>query len=398
MLCSRLPSNFAGWRPQVLVYLAGSGGAYAPPHRDALFFRLCGISHQIGLPLSHPAMQHNLLQQHRRVPPANLAIPLSNPRPPASSATSPCSATRASTRLAVGTSTSPPPRSPAPASLSHPQALVPSSPSVSAPRFRPRIGAATTGAPYSPASPTATPNYALALCGAAEEAEASAFVAAGLERSVLPSRPLSSISAANSPPPRDRRCLRPIHPLSRHDSGPMHLAAAVQTPCIAIFSARNLPRMWFPYGDPAPRPLPPPPACAGCGLETCLFEQRRCLTAISVAEVLAQVEQGPLPSPRPLQLARCSHASPLSLRRCDDRNALGTMFSRISNHPMLPELASILNLLEGGFAPLQILVLGDLMLDRYILGEVDRISPRRPSPSSATPSATSVPVAPPTLP
>jgi heptosyltransferase-3 len=34
-----------------------------------------------------------------------------------------------------------------------------------------------------------------------------------------------------------------------HDSGPMHLAALVQTPCWAIFSARAKPGVWFPHGD-----------------------------------------------------------------------------------------------------------------------------------------------------
>jgi D-beta-D-heptose 7-phosphate kinase/D-beta-D-heptose 1-phosphate adenosyltransferase len=47
---------------------------------------------------------------------------------------------------------------------------------------------------------------------------------------------------------------------------------------------------------------------------------------------------------------------------------------------MLPELSSILDLLEGGFGRLKILVVGDLMLDRYIFGEVDRISPEAPVP------------------
>jgi len=47
---------------------------------------------------------------------------------------------------------------------------------------------------------------------------------------------------------------------------------------------------------------------------------------------------------------------------------------------MLPELHSILNLLEGGFAKLRILVVGDIMLDRYIHGEVERISPEAPVP------------------
>ena len=47
---------------------------------------------------------------------------------------------------------------------------------------------------------------------------------------------------------------------------------------------------------------------------------------------------------------------------------------------MLPELHPILNLLEGGFSQLKILVVGDIMLDRYIHGEVDRISPEAPVP------------------
>jgi D-beta-D-heptose 7-phosphate kinase/D-beta-D-heptose 1-phosphate adenosyltransferase len=47
---------------------------------------------------------------------------------------------------------------------------------------------------------------------------------------------------------------------------------------------------------------------------------------------------------------------------------------------MLPELHAILNLLEGGFGQLRVLVVGDLMLDRYILGDVDRVSPEAPVP------------------
>jgi len=34
-----------------------------------------------------------------------------------------------------------------------------------------------------------------------------------------------------------------------HDSGPMHLAALVKTPCVAVFSARSKPGVWFPKGD-----------------------------------------------------------------------------------------------------------------------------------------------------
>jgi len=47
---------------------------------------------------------------------------------------------------------------------------------------------------------------------------------------------------------------------------------------------------------------------------------------------------------------------------------------------MLSEIHTVLGLLEGGFGELKVLVVGDLMLDRYILGEVDRISPEAPVP------------------
>lgn len=47
---------------------------------------------------------------------------------------------------------------------------------------------------------------------------------------------------------------------------------------------------------------------------------------------------------------------------------------------MLPEIHKVLGLLEGGFHQLKVLTVGDLMLDRYILGEVDRISPEAPVP------------------
>jgi len=46
----------------------------------------------------------------------------------------------------------------------------------------------------------------------------------------------------------------------------------------------------------------------------------------------------------------------------------------------MPQIHTVLELLEGGFGNLKVLVVGDLMLDRYILGEVDRISPEAPVP------------------
>ncbi len=46
----------------------------------------------------------------------------------------------------------------------------------------------------------------------------------------------------------------------------------------------------------------------------------------------------------------------------------------------LPDVRTVLSLLAGGFSRLRVLVIGDLMLDRYIVGEVDRISPEAPVP------------------
>ena len=75
-----------------------------------------------------------------------------------------------------------------------------------------------------------------------------------------------------------------------HDSGPMHLAAAVATPCVAIFSARNPPGQWFPLGaghEVLYRRVP----CHGCGLEDCVVERKRCLREISVDDVVSAVSR-----------------------------------------------------------------------------------------------------------
>ena len=47
---------------------------------------------------------------------------------------------------------------------------------------------------------------------------------------------------------------------------------------------------------------------------------------------------------------------------------------------MISELHSVLKLLDGGFRQVRVLVVGDLMLDRYVEGEVERISPEAPVP------------------
>jgi ADP-heptose:LPS heptosyltransferase len=69
-----------------------------------------------------------------------------------------------------------------------------------------------------------------------------------------------------------------------HDSGPMHLAACVGVPVVAVFSARNLPQQWFPRGQNNSI-LYRRTDCAGCGLEVCLMERKKCILSIMVEEV-----------------------------------------------------------------------------------------------------------------
>ncbi len=69
-----------------------------------------------------------------------------------------------------------------------------------------------------------------------------------------------------------------------HDSGPMHLAASVGVPCVAVFAARNLPRQWFPHGR-IHKVVYHETECAGCRLETCVEKKKKCILSISVEEV-----------------------------------------------------------------------------------------------------------------
>jgi len=74
-----------------------------------------------------------------------------------------------------------------------------------------------------------------------------------------------------------------------HDSGPMHLAAAMGTPCVAIFSARNKPGVWFPHGNNH-HVIYHKTKCYGCGMEVCELERKKCITSITVEEVEKAVQ------------------------------------------------------------------------------------------------------------
>lgn len=73
-----------------------------------------------------------------------------------------------------------------------------------------------------------------------------------------------------------------------NDSGSMHLAAAVGTPCVALFSARDYPGQWEPYGS-GHTIFRHETECAGCMVDICPFGNR-CINLISVDDVCRAAE------------------------------------------------------------------------------------------------------------
>lgn len=75
-----------------------------------------------------------------------------------------------------------------------------------------------------------------------------------------------------------------------NDTGTMHLAAAAGTPCVALFSARDWPGAWYPYGVPQ-RVFRAALDCEGCYLVECVERRNACLTRITVEEVAGGCEE-----------------------------------------------------------------------------------------------------------
>lgn len=267
------------WRPDVLVYLAAARGVRSA-ERDRAFFRMCGISRQIGVPLTEAMQENRWIEDagaadggyfepegERLV--RNLAelgsIDLNNPAAWDLHLTA-AEHARAAEALQSAAG----------------QAVIAVSVGTKVQakdwgRENWRALLREVAALY--------PGHALALLGAPEEAEASEFAAAGWR--AASSSPVLNLCGVLTPR-ESAAVLARAGVLLGHDSGPMHLAAAVQTPCVAVFAARNKPRVWFPYGRQH-RVVYHEVSCSGCGLETCLVEQKRCLTSITVGEVVAAV-------------------------------------------------------------------------------------------------------------
>jgi heptosyltransferase-3 len=277
---ARLWWQLRRWRPDVLVYLGAARGVESA-RRDARFFRLCGVREMVGVPLTE-AMQQNFFG-------AETAEGLTDLEPEAARLARNIAelgdarlgdaagwdllltdAERATARAAIGADL-----------LTLPIIAVSVGTKVQAKdwgRDNWRALLARLAAAY--------PAYGLLLVGVAEESEASE-VAADSWRAAGGGVVVNLCGKLT--PRESAAALAEARIFVGHDSGPMHLAAAVQTPCVAIFAARNIPRVWFPFGEQH-RVVYHQVDCMGCGLETCIVEGKKCILSITVDEVMVAVE------------------------------------------------------------------------------------------------------------
>ena len=138
------------------------------------------------------------------------------------------------------------------------------------------------------------PQHALALIGARDDSDAAHHAAAHWTG--------PKINLCGTLTPRETAAvLARAEVFLGPDSGPMHLAACVGTPCVIAFSARGLPGVWFPAG-PQHQVVYHQTTCHGCQLETCITERRRCLTSVTVEE-MAQAASRVLNQSSPFKLS-----------------------------------------------------------------------------------------------
>jgi ADP-heptose:LPS heptosyltransferase len=124
------------------------------------------------------------------------------------------------------------------------------------------------------------PDAFLVLLGSADEAAVADEIAAGWP----PGR--SANLAGRTSLIESAAVLERARLYLGNDTGTMHLAAAMGTPCVAIFSARDQAGKWEPFGE-SNRVLRARVECAGCLLLVCEDRAMECLSRVGVDEVEA---------------------------------------------------------------------------------------------------------------
>ncbi len=260
------------WKPEVLVYLGPVRGV-AAAERDARFFRLCGMKRQIGVPLTEAMQKHAFQPKYNALEPESERLARNIAELGDAEIDTPAAWDMRLTEAEEAC------------------ALAALEGSSGRPLLAVSVGTKVQSKDWGRENWQALlrrlgaefPGYGLVLTGVKEEDEASEFAAQGWREGAGEASPVINLCGRLSPR-ESAACFRHAQVFLGHDSGPMHLAATVGTPCVAIFAARNIPRMWFPHGRHH-RVIYHEVDCMGCGLETCIVEKKKCITSITVDEV-----------------------------------------------------------------------------------------------------------------
>ena len=122
------------------------------------------------------------------------------------------------------------------------------------------------------------PLHALVMIGAKEDFAASQAASARWEGKTL--------NLCGRLTPRETAAVAAkVELFLGRDSGPKYLAAVAGVPCAIVYSARNRPGIWFPPGR-VHRNILHNVECANCNLEVCIEQRKKCITSITVDEML----------------------------------------------------------------------------------------------------------------
>lgn len=277
MLLAKMLLRLRRFRPEVIVYLKATNN-FKVARRDALFLRLVGTRHIVGLPATPAECEQQRVLADGTFEPeayrlartidalgnAQVDTPAAwNLRLNASEITKADACTQPLQRMpffavSVGT------------------------------KVQAKDWGVSNWRDFLYALAYAYPGHGLLLAGAREEQEAS-DAAAQHWRTIPGVGPTINLCGQLSPR-ETAAAFRGARLFIGHDSGPMHLAAAVGTPTVAVFAARNEPRTWYPVNAPY-RVVYHEVDCRGCGLETCVEQRKKCLLSITVQEVMRAVDE-----------------------------------------------------------------------------------------------------------